>query len=667
MSVFWVHAGNTERFHESYSSIAIKWQIPGYDDPKADLLLLVKRWLEAEERGWWLMVVDNADDVQLFTPPRGREQAVGTRQEQYLGQYIPNCAHGSILVTTRNKQAGLRLAPGKPPTHVSMMDDDESEQLLREYLGKDVAASSELLALSSRLEHLPLALAQAAAFIEENSISVGDYLRLLDQSDHDLVELLSEEFEAVGRDSTTPRAVTETWILSFDQIKRQNVLASSLLSLMSFFDRQAIPIEFLAYYAEEQGHGEMALQKALGVLKAFSFVIEGSDSTRSLNLHRLVQLVSRKWLEREKQTAYFADQALLAVSCAFPHGRYENWTICRKYLPHAYEVLAFEGVGLRESAASRAYLFSEVGSYLIGKGHSKDAERLILNAVNLIRTWLGPDHRLTLSLLNNLASTYSELGRWKEAEKLLVQVIENEESRVAADHLDIATSLNNLALIYMNGGRWAEAENLQVQALEMTKIKYGADHPQTLVAMGNLASLYDEQGRCEEAEKLQVQVIEAQKTKLGADHPGTLRSLNNLTLTYKSLGRLVEAEKLQAQVMETRQSTLGPDHPDTLVSLNNLALTYQDQGRLEEAEKLLVQVLETRKKKLGAVNSHTLTSMSNLAVLWKAMGRHEDAERLLRDSYTHQLRILGPDHPDTILALRTLDRWTMESDGSTQE
>jgi hypothetical protein len=204
-------------------------------------------------------------------------------------------------------------------------------------LGERNVTSDELLALSHRLEYLPLALVQAAAFIEANTMAVNKYLYLLDKSDQDLVGLLSEEFETVRRDSKTPRAVVEIWIILLKQIQLQNIFAGELLSLISFFNRQAVPAEFLAYYGEQQDHeerGEMQLEKALGVLKAFSFVAAGKD--QSLDIYRLVQLVSRKWLAREKIMKHFAGHALLAVSHAYPFGDYENWVTCAKYLPHMY-------------------------------------------------------------------------------------------------------------------------------------------------------------------------------------------------------------------------------------------------------------------------------------------------------------------------------------------
>lgn len=38
----------------------------GSDDTKADILSLVQTWLERKDSSRWLMVIDNADDTQLF-------------------------------------------------------------------------------------------------------------------------------------------------------------------------------------------------------------------------------------------------------------------------------------------------------------------------------------------------------------------------------------------------------------------------------------------------------------------------------------------------------------------------------------------------------------------------------------------------------------------------
>lgn len=60
--VFWVHAGTQARFEEGYRRIAETTRVEGWDNPKADILRLVRNWLCDELNGRWVMIVDNADD-----------------------------------------------------------------------------------------------------------------------------------------------------------------------------------------------------------------------------------------------------------------------------------------------------------------------------------------------------------------------------------------------------------------------------------------------------------------------------------------------------------------------------------------------------------------------------------------------------------------------------
>jgi len=205
-------------------SIPQECQIPGYEEPKADILSLVEAWLERKDGSPWRMVIDNADDTEVFF---NRSQ---DPYEQNLGNYIPECSYGSILVTTRNKETSSQPIRVKQPIEVKKMHADESVQLLRAKFEDDIFHPSDLSNPSSRLEFLLLALVQAAAFIQEKSILVNEHLELLDKRDQDCGELLSEEFETVERDSETPHAIAVTWIFSFEQIQRQKLFKQAAFS-----------------------------------------------------------------------------------------------------------------------------------------------------------------------------------------------------------------------------------------------------------------------------------------------------------------------------------------------------------------------------------------------------------------------------------------------------
>lgn len=620
VSVFWVHASNTERFRQAFAYIAQKCQIPGYDDPNTDMLQLVKTWLEKRERGSWLMIIDNADDAQMFFS-QSTEPANATTHQHRIGRYIPECAHGSLLITTRNLMAASRLTKGNPTIGVGNMDESESAQLLRTRLAGIESSSTELSILSSRLEYLPLALAQAAAFIQENALQIKDYLQLLGHSDQNLVDLLSEEFETTGRETETPRAVAETWTLSFQQIEQQNSLAGELLSFMCLLDRQDIPMEFLFHYTQKDHDGNfggnVTLTKALGVLKAFSFVAEGKDE--HLNMHRLVQLVTRKWLTTKNTVSQFTELAILAVSAAYPESNYENHALSVAYLPHVQSVLNLKGTDSRDENIAKAAILHEVAGFS------------------------GWD------------------GQWGEAEELSAQALTTRRQLLGEEHHDTLASMGRLALAFREQGRWKEAEELHLRELEISKRVLGEQNIKTLNTMANLGVIFGRQGKFREAEELQSQALGIQKRVIGKEHPDTLHSMNNLASTFRGQGRLEEAEELQLQVLDIRKRLFGKEHPNTLTSMDNLALTFWRQGRWGEAEEIQIQVLEIGKRLLGKEHLKTLTSMNNLAYTWKGMGKSEKALVLMLDCVRISKQILGPDHPDTADSCHVVDEWRSEA------
>ncbi|KAF2185579.1 hypothetical protein K469DRAFT_687903 [Zopfia rhizophila CBS 207.26] len=112
--VFWVHASNAARFEQVYRDIAVKVELPGHDDPKADILRLVYNWLCDERNGRWLIVLDNADDDRVFSSPRVDLDGVAQGAEPPGGatpltSFLPQTPNGWILVTSRDLVAAVNL------------------------------------------------------------------------------------------------------------------------------------------------------------------------------------------------------------------------------------------------------------------------------------------------------------------------------------------------------------------------------------------------------------------------------------------------------------------------------------------------------------------------------------------------------------------------------
>ncbi len=688
VSIFWVHASNAERFSQAFFQMAETCKIPGHNDPETNVLPLVKTWLEREDQGPWLMVIDNADDAEIFF---GSDTATahgwggsldGPAVEGMLDKFIPICSHGAVLVTTRNKQTGIKLTRGHNLVEVGPMSREESGQLIRKRLeGDDTTDAVQMSLLSSRLEHVPLAMVQAAAFIQENSLTVGKYVRLLEQGDDNLVELLSQSFHEEGIESSTPIAVTTAWIVSFTQIHKQHPCASKLLSLMSFFDRHSIPKLFLASYWQDEHHhqrhqqqrqtdpttGTVELEKALGVLKAFSFVAE-SEIDESLNMHRLTQLVMRKWLITKGEAGTWGSIALSILSYLFPCGEYENWTTCRSFLPHVYAILSrLDFSSSADDILAKATLMHAAALFLLYKQQQwNKAEELQVQAVEIRTRVLGAEHPDTMNSMANLALAYINQGRWAKAVEQFTQIIATHKRILGTEHPATLVCMNNLAAIYQNQGDWAKAEEQFTQIVATQKKILGAEHPTTLMCMANLAGTYIDQGRWKEAEKLSAQVVDTRRRVLGAEHPETVMTIANLASAYRMQGQLKEAEERFIEVIEIFKRVLDAEHPYTLISIGNLAATYTNQGRYKEAESLEVHVMEMNKRLLGPEHPHTLTSIVNLASTYANQGRYKEAESLEVHVMEMNKRVRGPEHPYTLTSMENL-AFTLKGQGRDEE
>jgi hypothetical protein len=284
-SVFWVRATDPTSFDNAYSEIGQQLEIPGLKDAKADAMGLVKTRLSQERTGKWLMIVDNADDFQLFY-----HNDEGENRSKALSEYLPFSTLGAILFTTRDRKAATRFA-GSNIVIVNEMDDTESRELLQRSLQDKqlLDDKSSLTKLLGLLANLPLGIMQAAAFLNANSCTISEYIRIYNESSNNIIELLSEDFEDNRRYPGTNPVVT-TWLISFKQIQLRDPLAADYMAFISCIKEQDIPRDLLPLASERDK------TEAIGTLKAFGFIKDRISGT-SYDMHRLVHIAMQNWLK----------------------------------------------------------------------------------------------------------------------------------------------------------------------------------------------------------------------------------------------------------------------------------------------------------------------------------------------------------------------------------
>ena len=87
--------------------------------------------------------------------------------------------------------------------------------------------------------------------------------------------------------------------------------------------------------------------------------------------------------------------------------------------------------------------------------------------------------------------------------------------------------------------------------------------------------------------------------------------------------------------------------------LNNFIFVLREIGDWKHAEQLGLQVLDIRTKVLGAEHPHTLISMGNLASTY-SQGKWNGAEQLEFQVLDKRMKLLGAEHPDTLIGMGNL-------------
>ena len=641
----WIHASNPTRFEQGYRDIADKIPIPGREDPKANILQLVCAWLSDRRNGQWLMILDNADDDSVFFA--ADEDSAGTAQisditshTKPLEGFLPQTPNGMILITSRNRIAAINLVGTYDSiVQVEPMDEEDALALLKTRVPFSESSKADAKALVQALERIPLAITHAAAYINTRApmTTMSDYLELFRKSEANQVRLLDNKvLKDLRRDRSIRHAVIATWQISFTQIQKTEQSAADLLALMSMFDRQGVPISLL-----QNNISQLDFDDALAPLLSFSLV-RAEIGKRSFEMHRLVQLSMRSWLETDEQLSKWIKESIRVLTAAFPSGDYKTWADCQVLLPHAREAISHV-TGDEEDVLNQAKIALSTGWYLYLRGEYKTAEKVVRMSVEEREKVLGPEHPDTLASVDNLGLVLSSQGKYEEAEAMHRRALEGREKVLGPEHPDTLASVNNLGVVLESQGKYGEAEAMHRRVLEEYEKVLGPEHPDTLASVDNLGSVLASQGKYGEAEAMHRRALEAREKVLGPEHPSTLASVNNLGVVLSSQGKYGEAEAMHRRALEGSEKVLGPEHPDTLTSVNNLGVVLSSQGKYGEAEAMHRRALEGSEKVLGPEHPDTLTSVHNLGSVLSSQGKYEEAEAMHRRALEGSEKVLGPD------------------------
>jgi tetratricopeptide (TPR) repeat protein len=601
----------------------------------------VLRWLE--DKNGWLLILDNVDTDDVA-------QAVG-----YL---LPRLQRGHVLITSR-----LAQWYGVEPLPLDVLDEPDAVAFLLErtagFRYATLQDEADALALARALGGLALALEQAGAYIQHLRCKLGEYLARWRSQE----ARVRTWFDA--RLMHYPRSVAVTWETTLAQLDEP---ARALLRLLAWLAPDPIPRALFRGTAADQifatavaGPGgnmttsEVSLAEALAALAKYSMVKWTDVTNASVQVHRLVQEITRGRLAEEEQR-FWCEQALRLVDAALPpeppSHDVRSWPVWEPFQPHvAFVVDHADQAGLAEPTAR---LMNELGVFLTTKCMFAEAEPLCRRALAIDEVAYGLTHPTVAIALNNLAGLLWATNRLEEAEPLFRRALAIDEAAYGLTHSTVAIRLNNLAGLLWATNCLAEAEPLYRRALAIDEAAYGLTHPTVAIDLNNLAGLLRETNRLREAEPLIHRALAIGEATYGPTHPRVATALNNLAELLQKTNRLAEAEPLFRRALAIDEAAYGPTHPPVAIALNNLALLLQDTNRLAEAEPLFRRALAIDEAAYGPAHPMVARDLNNLAAMLQATNRLAEAEPLMRQSVSilkHFNDSTGHEHPHWQVAL----------------
>jgi tetratricopeptide (TPR) repeat protein len=549
--VVWFNAESRDQLQNEYIILGRERNIIcNEENIKAEeLARKVKGWFEDPLRAGWLLVYDNVDNFKA------------------ISELLPKKG-GKILITSRY------TADWSQGISIDVFTIKESRDYVLKVLDTPISDTDmmQIEMLAETLGRLPLALAQATAYIKYTKMSISRYLELYRQKKRDLLnsKILSPYYHD---------CVFITWDITMETIRKESQLALNLLNICACLASNDIPNFLLEKFADtpENNPNSEVFEEALGTLNCYSMLTINRQNCNS-SIHHLVQEVIRLKWEKE-ETQHLMDIFKLLID-SFPYGSQAlaDYAKIRQlllhleaFLPHLDAWRQKEHQLCKETEKDYLCKFQIYIAYGYRcLGNAEKERELLERALAIKERHYGPDHPEVATTLNSLGWAHYKLGETQKSRELLERALAIKERHYGLDLPEVAGTLNNLGWAYYKLGETQKSRELLERALAIKERHYGPDHPEVATTLNSLGWAHYKLGETQKSRELLERALAIKERHYGLDHPEVAITLNNLGNAYGTLGDTKKKRELLERALAINERHYGPDHPEVTSTLANL-------------------------------------------------------------------------------------------------
>lgn len=613
--MFWVDVGSQEAARSGFMAVAQAHGIGWAGDSNVDQAVQAL----ANNRQDWLLILDNADDVDID-----------------YSRYIPSGSLGTILITSRNPECSLYSTPAGLAVELPSLDDNHSRQLLlkaakvreEDWQAREVEAQDVVDLLGSHT----LGLIQAGAYVAQGFCRLDQYRAEFEQRRKRLLqthpkqassrygsvyatfEISAKVLEGSGDDEADQDAL--------DLLKVLCMLHSSVLWLDIFAHAWdgARWISQSGRIQEEQVNEQVNEQDV--VASGLRHISEPSQLPGFINMDAV------KWDDYRVKAA---SNRLQSLSLVTQHTVGDAIGLSMHPLAHAWAKERLQKGERRQAWITTGCVIALSYHFLSGQDwwlvHLRELQPHILPFVPLVADVqeilsLGAPNAVLVILLQ-CGSILNSMQQYTRLEELLEGIYycfgispSAPSTKLIIKHPQLISMLWILAgRNLVDTGRSREAIELLLILEAVILDETHPSHPTRLTWQRELAIAYYYNAQPQEAIELLTKVVKTQETTLHETHPDQLASQSELARAYCNNGQAQEAIELLRKVVKIQDTTLHETHPSRLTSLHVLASAFWDNKQTHEAVELMEHVVEMQRITLAEDDSIRLVAEELLAVM----------------------------------------------------
>lgn len=653
--VYWIRAGNETQLNGDLLALAqsLGSLLPPNASP-ANIAREVDRLVAGRTRV--LLVVDGADDFGLLT-----------------GKLPATC---NLLFTSRN---ALPVLSGQKLASVQIPAFSKAESIaylkLRAPGRSGSSEDGETLGqLHNVLGGFPLAVEQAAAYIETRAVAVVDYLDRFEKLKTDILRSqsaaqgrLAPEFDA--HDSSKMQSddwmnVSTTWQLNFDEVAQRNSLAADLMGCLAFFSNDELPREVAVQLVQvlvasppsvkTAAEIDHELDSAVSTLSRFSLVRH--DERKALSIHEVMGLVVREHMNGDVARG-LCETALVGFERALPYAQETTWREFNRFVPHLLALLSRQQLSNSPRIDLAAEVMARFGSFLLDMEQYEQAATALTVSLQTLTASKPLNSTRVLTTLSNLGNAFRGMGQFAEAEKAFQTVMELLNKVKPIEGAAHAAMLNQLGTLKSRMGDHTAAKAMLERALQISRVD--GDSVRIAIHAHNLAAEHEAFGDYSSAKQL----LEEAFTRLQAAHalpPALANVLSSLANIEMALGNFDSALKMEADILKMLEQYWPAKHPAIGRRLNDFANALFTVSRHVEALEAGYRALSIRREAFAPGHHEIAQSEMNVGAMLVHLGRAAEAVPLIRASLKSVVGMFGDSHPETAEARNALGHALLE-------